>query len=51
MPVDPPRKITETQIIRREENTNMHQRKKPSPHKKDQDRKDQEKSGIVDIKV
>jgi len=51
MPVDPPRKITETHIIRREENTNMQQRKKPSPQKKDPLRKDQEKTGLVDIKV
>ncbi len=51
MPVDPSRKISETQIIRREEQTNLKQKKKPAQQKKDQGRKEKEKTGIVDIKV
>ena len=50
MPVDPPKKISETQIIRREEGTGFQQRKKPKQPKKEE-KKEPEKTGKVDIKV
>ena len=50
MPVEPPRKITETQIIRREEGTALDKRKKPFLKKNDQ-KKEPDKSGKVDIKI
>jgi hypothetical protein len=50
MPIEPPRKITETQIIRREEGTALDKRKKPFAKKNDQ-KKGPEKSGKVDIKI
>ena len=50
MPVEPPRKITETQIIRREESATLEQRKKQNPKKKNQI-KEPAKSGKVDIKI
>jgi hypothetical protein len=49
MPVEPPRKITETQIIRREEGTTLGRRKKPLI--KNEKKKEPEKSGKVDIKI
>jgi hypothetical protein len=49
MPIEPPRKITETQIIRREEGTALDQRKKR--FKKNDQKKEPEKSGKVDIKI
>jgi hypothetical protein len=50
MPVEPPRKISETQTIRREEGPTLEQRKKQNPKKKDQN-KEPIKSGKVDIKI
>jgi hypothetical protein len=49
MPIEPPRKITETQIIQREENATFQQRKKKM--KKEERKKEPEKTGKVDIKV
>jgi len=49
MPIEPPRKITETQIIRREENATFQQRKKQV--KKEPLKKEPEKTGKVDIKI
>lgn len=49
MPIEPPRKITETQIIRREESTAFQQRKKQA--KKEPLKKEPEKTGKVDIKI
>jgi hypothetical protein len=43
MPVEPPRKISETQTIRREEGPTLEQRKKQN--------KEPIKSGKVDIKI
>ncbi len=51
MPIEPPRKINETQIIRREESTNMQQRKKKAEMKKGLEKKDTEKTGKIDIKI
>jgi hypothetical protein len=50
MPVEPPRKITETQIIRREEGKGPQQKKKPTPPK-DGLKKEPERPGKVDIKI
>jgi hypothetical protein len=50
MPVEPPRKITETQIIRREEGKGSQQKKKPT-HPKDGLKKEPEQPGKVDIKI
>lgn len=50
MPVEPPRKISESQIIRREEGAFPQPRKKPAPPKKEQ-KKEPDKTGKVDIKV
>jgi hypothetical protein len=49
MPVEPPRKITETQIIRREEETTLERRKKQLIKK--EKKKEPEKSGKVDIRI
>ncbi len=51
MPIEPPRKINETQIIRREEGTTMQQRKKKGETKKTAEKKETEKTGKVDIKI
>jgi hypothetical protein len=50
MPVEPPRKITETQIIRREEGKGSSQKRKQAPPK-DGLKKEQEQPGKVDIKI
>jgi hypothetical protein len=50
MPIEPPGKINETQIIRREEGATMQQKKKQTPEKKNQIR-EPEKSGKIDIKI
>jgi|APDOM4702015023_1054809.scaffolds.fasta_scaffold1090417_1 hypothetical protein len=50
MPVEPPRKITETQIIRREEGNSPRQKKKPAPQKEGL-KKEPEQPGKVDIKI
>jgi hypothetical protein len=50
MPVEPPRKITETQIIQREEGKGSQQKKKPAPPKEGL-KKEPEQPGKVDIKV
>jgi len=49
MPIEPPRRITETQIIKREENATLQQRKKQAPKKKGPQQPD--KPGKVDIKI
>ncbi len=51
MPIEPPGKINETQILRREEGTTMQQRKKKRETKKAAEKKEAEKSGKVDIKI
>jgi hypothetical protein len=50
MPVEPTRKITETPIIRREEDKGF-QRKKKQPSLKDVSKKEPERTGKVDIKI
>jgi hypothetical protein len=50
MPVEPPRKISESQIIRREEGAFHQPQRKPAPPKKEP-QKEPEKTGKVDIKV
>ena len=51
MPVEPPRKITETQIIgRKEEGRRDQQRKKPMPPKEGL-KKEPEQPGKLDIKI
>ena len=50
MPIEPPGKINETQIIRHEEGATMQQKKKQTPQKKNQI-KETEKSGMIDIKI
>lgn len=50
MPVEPPRKITETQIIRREEGNGPRRKKKPTPPK-DGLKKEPEQPGKVDIRI
>lgn len=51
MPVEPPRKITGTQIIRREEEgRGSPQKKKPTPPKEGL-KKEPEQPGKVDIKI
>ena len=50
MPVEPPRKITETQIIRHEEGNGPRQKKKPMP-RKDGLKREPEQPGKVDIKI
>jgi len=50
MPVEPPRKITETQIIRREEGKGSGQKKKPEPPKAGL-KKGPDQPGKVDIKI
>jgi hypothetical protein len=47
MPVEPTKRIPLVPIVRREENTNLSQRKKP----KDQKREDRKGPGKIDIKV
>jgi len=49
MPVEPSKKISGTQIIRREEGPAPQQKKKQDQKKKEQ--KAPEKSGSIDIKV
>jgi hypothetical protein len=50
MPIEPPNKISQTPVIRREESTAFHQRKKPKQTGKEESTK-QEKTGKIDIKV
>jgi len=50
MPIEPANKISETPIIRREENTTFQQRKKPKKPKTEE-KKTPEKSRKIDIKV
>ena len=50
MPIEPPGKINETQIIRREEGATMQQKKKQMSQKKNQP-KEPEKIGKIDIKI
>jgi hypothetical protein len=50
MAIEPSKKVTETQIIRREENTAFQQKKKQQTRKQELI-KDQDRSGKVDIKV
>lgn len=50
MPIEPSKKVMETPIIRREENAAFQQKKK-QPARKQEQNKDQERSGKVDIKV
>ena len=50
MPIEPPRKVTQTPIVRREEGTRDQQRKKKQPLKKE-DETGAPKPGKVDIKV
>jgi len=49
MPIEPPRKITETQVIHREESATFQQRKKKM--KKEPPKAEPEKTGKVDIKI
>jgi hypothetical protein len=50
MAVEPPRKITGTTIIRREEGTGSQQKKKQQP-RKDEPRQEPTSPGKVDIKI
>ncbi len=50
MPIEPSVRISETQIIRREEETASKQKKKETPKKQVQPR-EQEKTGKIDIKI
>jgi hypothetical protein len=50
MPVEPSHRISETPNIRQEENTPFQKRNKPKQPKAE-DKKEQEKTGIIDIKV
>ncbi len=49
MPIEPPGKIGETTIVRREENATLKQKKKQA--KKEQPKQEPEKSGKIDIKI
>ncbi len=49
MPIEPPRKVTQTQIIRREEEAGFQQKKKQL--KKEQPKNEPRKDGKIDIKV
>jgi hypothetical protein len=51
MPVEPPRRITETQIIQREEGKGSQQKKKKPMPPKDGLKKEPEQPGKVDIKI
>jgi len=50
MPIEPSTRVTETQIIRREEGSTNKQKKKPSAKKEEQPRK-HGAPGKVDIKI
>ncbi|HYA88519.1 MAG TPA: hypothetical protein VEI57_15810 [Nitrospirota bacterium] len=49
MPIEPPGKIGETKIVRREENATLKQKKKQV--KKDEPERESGKSGKIDIKI
>ena len=51
MAVEPPRRISETPIIRREEQPTNEQRKKPPKPRKEDERPGRDKTGHVDIKI
>lgn len=50
MPIEPPGKITEIQIIRREENDGSKRKKKEKP-RKEETKRAPDKPGRVDIKI
>jgi hypothetical protein len=49
MPIEPPGKISETKIVRREENADLKQKKKQA--KKEEPKQEHDKSGKIDIKI
>lgn len=56
MPIEPPKKVYEIPQVRREEGKTFQQRKRPKPHLRDEDVKDDQKkeegkTGKVDIKI
>ena len=50
MPVEPPRKITQTQIVQREEGKGFDKKKNPRPPKSEP-KQEQKRPGKVDIKI
>ena len=52
MPIEPPRKVSETPSIRREEDARNQQRKKKPPvKKKEEEHQESIRPGKVDIKI
>jgi len=54
MPIEPPRKISETQIIRREDGAGYQKKKKPASPKNEQKPEEKnvpEKTGKIDIRI